>query len=45
MGYKECASSVTMSLEDALAEIDEKYNLSTCEEARELGRSVAHLRD
>lgn len=34
-----------MSLEDALAEIDEKYNLGSCEEAREIARSVAHLRD
>ncbi len=34
-----------MSLEEALDEIDEKYNLGTCEEAREIGRSVAHLRD
>ena len=33
------------SLEAALAEIDEKYNLGTCEDAQELGRSVAHLRD
>lgn len=34
-----------MSLEEALAEIDEKYNLSGSEQAGEIGRSVAHLRD
>lgn len=34
-----------MSLEEALEEIDEKYDLSGSEQAREIGRSVAHLRD
>lgn len=34
-----------MSLEEELAAIDEKYGLSGSEQSRELGRSVAHLRD
>jgi hypothetical protein len=34
-----------MSLEEALEEIDEKYDLSGSEQAKEIGYSVAHLRD
>lgn len=34
-----------MSLEEALAEIDEKYNMGSFERAKEVGGSVAHLRD
>jgi tetrahydromethanopterin S-methyltransferase subunit G len=34
-----------MDIEEALEDIDEKYNLSGSEQAREIGRSVAHLRD
>jgi len=34
-----------MNIEEALEEIDEKYNLNGSEQAREIGRSVAHLRD
>ena len=34
-----------MSLEDALAEIDEKYNMGDIERATKVGGSVASLRD
>jgi len=34
-----------MNLDEALEEIDEKYNLGSSEQAREIARSMAHLRD
>lgn len=34
-----------MSLEEALEEIDEKYDVSGSEQAKEIGYAVARLRD
>lgn len=41
----QCVLHSEMSLEEALAEVDEEFGLSSNEYAKEVGRSVAHLRD